>query len=99
MWFRHDPVNKLCNNFAQRVKVELQGVHEILCFFPRSFNTLRPILCQHCAAVGCTKNGHPIRVTVHSYLLLRRVALRHAEVGCSDREKNTISNEHPVATK
>ena len=36
--------------------------------FPRIFKTLRPPLRQQWAAIGCTKNGQPIGVTVHSDL-------------------------------
>ena len=35
--------------------------------FPRIFSILRPLLRQHWAAIGCTKNGPPIGVTVHSH--------------------------------
>ena len=42
-----------------------KGCSEELCFFPRMFNILR--LRQHWAVIGCTKNGQPIGVTVHSH--------------------------------
>ena len=38
----------------------------IVGFFSRMFNILRPLPLQHLAAIGCTENGQPIRVTVHS---------------------------------
>ena len=35
-------------------------------FFPRIFNILLPLPGQQwAAAIGCTENGQPIRVTVH----------------------------------
>ena len=49
----------------------VQNVHQILCFFPRIFIIWRPLLRQHWAAIGCTKNDQPVRVTVHSDLLKR----------------------------
>ena len=49
--------------------------------FQRIFNIWRPLLRQPWAAIGCTKNGQPIRVTVHSDLLHRWAALLHAGEG------------------
>ena len=43
---------------------ELQGVHEILCFFLRMLESLPPLPRQHSASIGCTKNYQPIGVTV-----------------------------------
>ena len=40
----------------------------IVFFFPRNFNILRPLLRKDRAAIGCTENGQPIRVSVHSDL-------------------------------
>ena len=65
----------------------IQGVHEILCFFPRIFNILRPRLRQHWAAIGCTVNGQPIRVTVHSDLRSDELLSYMQGMGCSELEK------------
>ena len=35
-------------------------------FFPPIFNILQPLPRKDRAAIGCTENGQPIRVTVHS---------------------------------
>ena len=45
----------------------IQGVHEILWFFPRIFESLPSLPRQHLAAIGWTKKGHPIGATVHSH--------------------------------
>ena len=45
----------------------VQGVHLILCFFPRIFKTLQPLPRQYWAVIGRSENGQPIGVTVHSY--------------------------------
>ena len=45
----------------------------IVFFFSRNFNTLRPLPRHHLAAFGWTENGQLIRETVHC--TLRRVAL------------------------
>ena len=45
----------------------LQGVHEILCFFPRILESLPSLPRQHSAVIGCTKNYKPIGVTVYSH--------------------------------
>ena len=39
----------------------------IVFFSPKTFNILRPLPRQHLAAIGCTQNGQPIRVTVDHY--------------------------------
>ena len=44
----------------------LQGAHLILCFLPRSFESLPPPDRQHSATIGCTKNYQTKEVTVHS---------------------------------
>ena len=38
-----------------------------MCFFPRILESLPPLLRQHSAAIGCTKNYQPIGMTVHSH--------------------------------
>ena len=45
----------------------LQGVHEILCFFPRILESLPSLPRQHSAVIGCAKKYKPIEVTVHSH--------------------------------
>ena len=50
-------------------------------FFPRIFIILPPLPRQLCAAIGCTENDQPIRVTVHSDLLNRGAALLYAGNG------------------
>ena len=39
-------------------------------FFQRILESLPPLLRQHTAAIGCTQNYQPIRVTVHSYCVV-----------------------------
>ena len=65
-------------------------------FFPRIFNILRPRLRPHLATIGCTVNGQPIRVTVHSDLRSDELLSYMQGMGCSELGKNTIFNEHPV---
>ena len=62
-------------------------------FFPIIFNILRPLPLKHRAAIGCTKNSQPIRVTVHSDLISDELQ----GMDCSELGKNTIFNEHPVS--
>ena len=47
-------------------------IHSTWCSFniERIFNILRPLPRKDRAAIGCTENGQPIRVTVHSALRL-----------------------------
>ena len=61
------------------------------------FNILRPLSRQHWAAIGCTVNGQPIRVTVHSDLSSDELLSYMQGMGCSELGKNTIFNEHPLA--
>ena len=90
-------VHKWCfKAYHAHKRHNVQGVHQILCFFRRIFIIWRPFLRQHWAAIGCTKNYQPIRVTVHSDLLQRWVALLPAGDGLKWTWKNTIFNEHPV---
>jgi len=70
----------------------IQSVHEILCFFPRIFNILRPCLRQHWAAIGCAVNGQPIIVTVHSDLRSDELLSYMQGMGCSELGKKTIFN-------
>ena len=66
----HDVVVHGTGNHHQRLVYQqhlLQGVHQILCFFARNLESLPPRPRQHSAAIGCTKNYQPIRVTVHSH--------------------------------
>ena len=45
----------------------VQGVHWILCFFPRIFESVQPLPRQHSPAICCTKNDQPIGENVHSH--------------------------------
>ena len=45
----------------------VQGVHLILCFFPKILECLPTLPLQHSADIGCTKNYQPIGVTKHSH--------------------------------
>ena len=83
-------------NIGRAVCPYAQGVHSILRFFPRISNILRPLPRKDRAAIGCTKNGQPIRVTVHSDLRSDELISYMQEIGCSKFGKNTIFNEHPV---
>ena len=67
-------------------------------FLSRIFNILRPLLRQHLAVISCTKNGQPIRVTVHSPSCTVELLFYMLLLGmdCSELGKNTILNEHPV---
>ena len=64
------------------------------------FSVLRPLLRQHWAAIGYTKNGQPIEVTVHSHFFdyFESLFQRYVDGGwvADDSEKNTIFPEHPV---
>ena len=40
---------------------------EKIVYFPSIFSILRHLIRQHWAAIGCTKTGQPIGVTVNSY--------------------------------
>merc|ERR1711860_140087 len=79
--------------------MELQGVHLILCFFPRILESLPPLPRRHSAAIGCTKNYQPIGVTLHSHCvgsfeaLLQRCRRGGDTIDC---KKNTIFPELPV---
>ena len=46
---------------------ESTGCSLNILFFQRIFESLPPLPPQHSAATGCTKNGQPIGVTVHSH--------------------------------
>ena len=52
-----------------------------------------PLPQQHWTAIGCTENGKPLGVTVHSKNELLSYMQR---TGCSELGKNTFFNEHPV---
>ena len=67
-------------------------------FFPRIFNILRPLPCKDRAAIGCTENGQPIRVTVNSDLKSDELISYMQGMDCSKFGKNTVFNEHPVRT-
>ena len=70
----------------------------MLCFFLKFLESLPPLLRQHSAAIGCTKNYQPIGMTVHQRCvesfdgLLQR--FRRGR-GCSESWKTTIFIEHP----
>ena len=53
---------------------------------------------QRWAAIGCTKNGQPIRVTVNSTSCTVELLFYMLLLGmdCSELGKNTILNQHPV---
>ena len=85
------------HNFIQcALRREAQGVHQILCFFPRIFESLPPLPRQHSAAIGCTKNGTK---KVHSYCVESSEGLlqrRRRGRGCSAFRKKHNVSEHPV---
>ena len=64
-------------------------------FSRRIFNILRPFPRKNRAAIGCTENGQPIRVTVHSDLRSDDLISYMQGMGCS-KGKNAICNEHPL---
>ena len=66
------------------------------CVFFKNLKIWQSLNHQHWPAIGCSKNGQPIRVTLHLDLLHRRVALFMQGIGWSELGKNTIFNEHPV---
>ena len=59
----------------------LQGVHLILCFFPRIIESLQPLPRQHFAVIGCTKNYQPIEVTAYTRIALRALKVSYSDVG------------------
>ena len=46
--------------------------------------------------IGCTENGQPLRVTVHSDLRSDELFFYMQGMDCSELEKNIILNDHPV---
>ena len=62
----------------------IQGVHLILCFFPRILKSLQPLPHQHSAAIGCTKNNQQIEVTVHSHCVEGLLQRCRRGRGCSE---------------
>ena len=56
------------NNFVKDFINKTYRVFIKYCvFFPRILESLPPLLCQHSAAIGCTKNYQPIGMIVHLY--------------------------------
>ena len=64
--------------------MNIQGVHQILCFFPRILESLPPFLRQHSAAIGCTQNYQPTGVTVHSHCFEGLLQRCRRGRGCSE---------------
>ena len=52
-------------------------------FFFKNINILRPLPRKDRAAIGCTENGQPIRVTVHSFLRSDELLSYMQGLGCS----------------
>ena len=67
-------------NLAYDIK-NYTGCSLYIVFFPRTFNILRPFPREYRTAICCTENGQPKRVTLHSDLQIRWVALLHAGNG------------------
>ena len=80
-FFQHDiyvsivevPFNKF--DFAIRKSNNLTNNYistgcslNIVVFFSRLFNILRPLPRQNWAAIGCIENGQPIKVTVYTQI-------------------------------
>ena len=53
-------------------------------FFPRIFNVIRPLPRKNRAAIVCTENGQPIRVTVHSDLRSEELLSYMQGMDCSE---------------
>ena len=86
-------IENMCSNY-------IQGVHWILCFFPRNLESLLPFPRHHSADIVCTKKCQPIRVTVHSQCVecLEGLLQQWSEGGIAvNCEKNTIFPKHPVS--
>ena len=60
------------------------------------YNILRPLPRKDRAAIGCTENAQPIRVTVHSDLRSDELLSYMQGMACSELGKDTSFNEHPV---
>ena len=92
-----------CYNYASSVRrVRVPGIETCtecslnIVFFPQIYNILWPRVRPHWATICCTVNGQPIRVTVHSDLRSDELLSYMQGMGCSELEKNSIFNEHPV---
>ena len=53
-------------------------------FFPKFGN----IFATSASSTGCTENGQPIRVTVHSELISDKLSYYMQKMGCSELKKN-----------
>ena len=76
------------------------GCSEKIVFFPRFFSILQPLLCQHLAAIGYTKNSPAISsdCTLSLLWLLREslAAICRRGMGPWGLWKNTFFSEHSV---
>ena len=60
-------IEELLRQFHREVTLPIKDLSVTGCFFPRILESLPPLPREHSAAIRCTKNYHPIGITVHSH--------------------------------